>query len=68
MAQPQPIQVSPRLTPAMNQQLKNAEAALLALLPEMDKMQEVGINVDGYRAAARDMIEKSTKMRQHFGS
>jgi hypothetical protein len=55
-----------KMTPAQYAKLQAAERGLLDALPEMDMMEQVGMDVSGYRVAVQDMLSKISKMKQFY--
>jgi coproporphyrinogen III oxidase-like Fe-S oxidoreductase len=55
-----------RLQPESYRELLQAERALHDYLPEFDKAEECGIECQYLREAAKEMLERIAKFKQHY--
>lgn len=55
-----------QLSPQMVSELKQAEREMLDYLPELDKAEQCGLDVSGYRTVIDQATGRIRKIIQHF--
>jgi len=66
MENPASVKSKIRLSPESYQGLLVAERNLHDLIPEMDKMEDCGIDCVTYRAALKEMLDRIEKMKLYY--